>query len=205
VLEPLLLEALVRPQVEDVSVASEREEVFVFNDGTTARTNNPLLKAALVELANRWPGSVAFPDLFTAVQNRLSLPAEQASGLRSALAALLIRSYLANMVAFHCEALPFATEVSARPKASDLSRLMAAQGEYVASLRHKLVPLPAAERALLRLLDGERTVEQVRAAAVNAVLPHFQPSESAATSHADLPAFVDQSLKRFAEAALLVA
>src|SRR5205085_362861 len=55
VMDPLLISALAHPVSAQPNVASDQPEKFALDDSTTATTNVPILKAALVELFARWP------------------------------------------------------------------------------------------------------------------------------------------------------
>src|SRR5207248_2875784 len=103
VLEPLLITALARPQSVQPDVSSDQPEKFVLDDGTTATTRAPIFKAALVELFHRWPAPVPFGELLDATAEALQLKGEQKSAARGLLAALLVRGYIAHVVAIHCE------------------------------------------------------------------------------------------------------
>jgi methyltransferase-like protein len=203
VLEPMFLEAMVRPQAAEIEITSDKEEAFLFQDQTKVSSNNPTLKAALVELYERWPGAVPFSDLLAAVQGRLQLTGEQATSVRPVLAAMLVRSYIANAVAIHCEPFRFVMDVSERPKASALARLMSVKHVSVATFRHRLTSLAPAERALLRLLDGQRTIDQLCLAAAESVSPHLQSEQQPLASPESLREFIQQSLRNFARGALL--
>lgn len=205
VLEPMFLETLVRPQSSTVDVASDKEEVFVFNDNTTARTNHPVFKAALLEMFERWPASIAFPDLLSAVVRRLKLPADDNAAAQQTLASLLLRGYLANVVAIHCEPFRFVTQVSDRPTASALARWTARRQSHVPTLRHRLTSLNPAERSLLGLIDGQRTIAEICGAAEEAVVPLLAPEQRATATPEWVQVNVRQSLKDFARVALLEA
>jgi hypothetical protein len=53
------------------------------------------------------------------------------------------------------------TEISERPQASRLARLLAANQVHVPNLRHRLIALSPPARVVISLLDGTRTVAQI--------------------------------------------
>jgi methyltransferase-like protein len=123
---------------------------------------HPLTKAAVIELARRYPDAVAFGDLV-----RMAGAAVADTGGRQHADALdhlfgeFFSLYLHQGVgaSIHASALPRA---GSRPRTTDLARLQVAEGlGHVATARHTQLDLdPLAER-LLMLLDGSRTVEEI--------------------------------------------
>lgn len=168
VLRPLWLTALARPQTPEPEVASPQPERFVRDDGCGATTNVPLLKAALLELFRRWPAAIPFPELLTAAMDAARLAERQRPEAEAVLAGLLVRSYLSQLVAIHCQPFPFTLQPSERPRASRLAQVMARRQRLVPNLRHHLVPLTPPMRSVLELADGSRTVEQIAAALASA-------------------------------------
>ena len=137
-------------------------------------TNNPHLKAALVELHARRPLAVAFETLWERVCGRLAsggrtapLPDAEA---RAALRESLLRLYLTGLLDLHARPPVFAAEVSERPVGSPLARLQAAERPVVTNLLRRRVGLDDPSRAVLVLLDGRRTVADVLEAIVARVV-----------------------------------
>jgi len=149
-----------RPASPDLDVRSNREERFQSPRGPGPTTTDPLLKAALVHLAEHWPQAVPFAALAGAARARLGpggahgrfdgADAEQALGKN------LLQLYSANMAELRTRALPFVREIAERPRASPLARRQAVAGPVVTNLRHESVPLNAWQRQVLCLLDGSR-------------------------------------------------
>ena len=152
---------MARPLSAEPDVVTVQPEKFALDDGTTATTNMQVLKAALVELFRLWPTAVPFAELYEAVLAKLNTPEQQRADVRPLLAALLVRGYVSNLVAVHCEPFRFMQEMSDRPRASALARLIAVEKASVPCLRHRLVGLSPLERAILVLADGTRTVDQI--------------------------------------------
>jgi methyltransferase-like protein len=203
VIEPMLITALARPQTAKPDVKSDQPEKFVLDDGTTASTKAPIFKAALLELFERWPAAVPFGELFDAAAGALQLDQEQRAAPRALLAALLVRGYIAHLVAIHCEPFPFVPAVSERPRASRLARLMAGQQTRVPTLRHRMVILPPLDRAVLKLADGTRSTEQIDASLSADQRELVEQALAGNKQLADGRAAVADSLHRLARAALL--
>jgi methyltransferase-like protein/2-polyprenyl-3-methyl-5-hydroxy-6-metoxy-1,4-benzoquinol methylase len=155
----LLATAQVKPAAAP-DLAPEAALEFRKASGGGLTTRDPLVKAALVELFDRWPQAVPFADLWSRTQQRLrdALPPEQVPALDDPLplADALLQCYLSDLVELHLQAPCFTVQVSERPVASPLARLQAPQGAQVTCLRHRVVELGEFERQLLPLLDGSR-------------------------------------------------
>jgi cyclopropane fatty-acyl-phospholipid synthase-like methyltransferase/methyltransferase-like protein len=125
------------------------------------RTSSPIIKAAMVELAGRWPAATTFDDLCAAARSRVvpaGLPTEEERGR---LASDLLKFYAADVVELHHPPSPFVVDVGGRPEASALARLQAARGASVTSLRHENHTIAADRIPLLLLLDGTRTRREI--------------------------------------------
>ena len=81
------------------------------------------------------------------------------------LAGDLLHGYAARIVEFHAGPSPFSLEAGAQPKASALARYQAQRGPRVTTLLHESIAIPEPIRALLPLLDGNRTLDEVAASA----------------------------------------
>jgi SAM-dependent methyltransferase len=121
-------------------------------EGGSLRTDHPLVKAALVALADAWPGSLPFEPLADAAAARLRATRDDAT-----LATALVAAYRRGAVELHAWAPPAAGEAGDRPHASALARLQVAAGEPAVTLRHETVRVDDERgRRLLALLDGTR-------------------------------------------------
>jgi SAM-dependent methyltransferase len=165
VLDRLYVSAMAQPQSDDPDLRTDAAEKFRLDDGTTATTNIPLLKAALVELYRHWPGVVPFEELLASAIARSGLSADSQAQARPLLAALLVRGYVNHLVAVHSEPFRFARQAGKQPRASRLAQVLAAERTKIPNLRHRLVELSPAERLILRLADGTRSAGQLAEAA----------------------------------------
>jgi methyltransferase-like protein/SAM-dependent methyltransferase len=136
--------------------------------------NQPLVKAALVELSAAWPLPVSFETLGERVWDRLKHGCAQdltADAWRPALAGALLDMYRNNLVRLGVSHAAFTTDAGELPIASTLVRRQAARSQrFVSSLRHTFVEVGEHERRLLSLLDGTRDrqkLAQEMAAVVN--------------------------------------
>ena len=177
-------------------------------------TNNPYLKAALVELHARRPLAVPFETLWESVRGRLAsggrpapLPDAEA---RVVLRESLLRLYLSGLLDLHARPPAFAAEVSERPVGSPLARLQAADRPVVTNLLRRRVGLDELNRAVLVLLDGSRTAADVLDGVVARVVAGdlelrdgSRSVREAGPAREALADAIEPTLRRLAGAALL--
>jgi SAM-dependent methyltransferase len=203
VIFPMVITALAQPVSDQPDVISPAAEQFRLDNDMTASTNNPLLKAALVELYRQWPLGVRFEDLLMATVRALGRPDAELAAIRPVLASLLLKGYLNHLVAVHSEEFCFASRLSQQPRASKLARLLAKKQELVPNLRHRLVPFSPADRVVLQLCDGTASQAQLAALAAGRA-PDLFPCK-AAGGDLDASQAVEQSLSRLLRGAVLEA
>ncbi len=121
-------------------------------------TADRLAKAALVHLAEHWPGWVPFRSLVLAARTKLHPgPIQDAvSVARDAqhLGEQLLRCYASGAIELHATPPPFVLEVTERPQAASLARLQAESGSVVTNRRGETVTLTDLSRHCLACLDG---------------------------------------------------
>jgi methyltransferase-like protein len=157
-----------RPQTQAVDLRPQKPITFESTQNKRPiTTSNPLVKAALLCLANEFPGSILFDSLVERARQQLSKvnvdaadskPAAQQLG--EALLQLLTTSSLLEV-----SSLPaiFTTTPGPKPLASPLARLQAETSTSVVTLRHDSATLGESESAVLKLLDGTRAAGEIAA------------------------------------------
>jgi methyltransferase-like protein/2-polyprenyl-3-methyl-5-hydroxy-6-metoxy-1,4-benzoquinol methylase len=165
-LKHLWISSAASPTRSDPNLAEGALEKFCTPAGLCVNTPRAITKAALVVLAARWPVALAFADLVASACARLNPLAAKPpqAGEFDLLAAEMFQCYAAAVVEVHARASPFSTEPGARPRVSPLARYQAGRGTRVTTLRHDSIVVPDAIRALLPLLDGSRTLDEISAA-----------------------------------------
>ncbi len=205
VMYDLFFTALARPESANPDIFSFSVEKFILDDGTKATTNMPLCKAALMTLFEHWPNALSFDALLANVNRVLEPPPEELDSIRPLLAAFLANSYVAHLVAIHCQPFPMTTTISERPRASNLVRTLAASQARVTNLRHRLVVLSPLAQVVAQLADGTRTIRQI-GEEVSRVAPHLltdQPENAGdGVNHENL---IDQAFFELARSAVLEA
>jgi len=165
-LKDLWVSSAASPTRSDPNLAEGVSEKFCTPAGLCVNTSRAITKAALIVLAARWPVAVAFADLVASAYSRLNPLAAKPppAGDSDLLAAEMLQCYAAGLVELHARASPFSTEPGARPRVSPLTRYQAGRATRVTTLRHESIVVPDAIRALLPLLDGSRTLDEISAA-----------------------------------------
>ncbi|WP_051378757.1 methyltransferase regulatory domain-containing protein [Derxia gummosa] len=186
----------------------------------TARggSQNPLTKAALGLLAERWPLGWRFDELVAAAAERAGqwVPPALAGVHARLLTQELMQAFVGGLVELRAWQPPCAVAAPGRPLpvkpvASPWARHEAEGDELVTNLRHDVIKLVPFSRALLGLLDGTRDrADLVRAldarvADGSLALPQTpEPPADPQLRRAHVAAWVDDSLARLAGYSLLM-
>ena len=140
--------------VEPPDLKNAGAQAFCDQDGGTCVATSPLAKAALVELGERHPDAVAFPELAARARDRVRA-AGGADTDENALLLELVRLYLRQYIGAALTAERFPRAAGSRPRATRLARAQALAGlGHVATRRHKPMGVDAFVTALLGHLDG---------------------------------------------------
>jgi hypothetical protein len=142
-------------------LASDRTETFRFADGRGIEASARVVKSALTILAAQWPLAIPFDQLHQ--QAAAKIGAHDASAERDVLAAEILRLHLGGLAELQRAAPPFALTSGPRPEAGAIARRDAPRGAASANLRHEPIVLRDDDRALLPLLDGTRTRDEIAA------------------------------------------
>ncbi|GAC1471119.1 MAG: lysine methyltransferase [Isosphaeraceae bacterium] len=208
----LKVAALARPESTKPDIRSDSPEPFLSLYGDKLTVGKPLLKAALVALQQRWPRSSGFDELHADVLSRLGRTGLEEGSDPSTFASYLLQGHLANLVSFHTEDPPLASEPGDLPRAPSIARRDAALGARVVGLRGAFAVLQDIDRLILPLLDGTRD----RAAVVDELASYTSDGRlqmhregraitDPAAVRALLSTSVEDSLVRLAGEALLLA
>lgn len=135
------------------NVRSQETVQYQSPSGMVLSTSNPVIKAAMRVLGERWPATVSFDELDRAVN---SIFATAGDGGQT-LAVGLLNTYLAaDLLELHAAPV-IASAPREKPVALAVARARLAAGETaVANRRHELVRPGDVERQLIPLLDGTR-------------------------------------------------
>ena len=206
-----------RPVNAAPDLHSAATEQFQNKAGVTLSSSAPIVKAAMLCLADAWPHAVPFADLCAQARARLTADAGDAAARAheaSQLGDCFLRCYTSasgSLLELHIHAPRFTTNLSDWPTASPLARWQAQHGARVTNLRHEEVTLTEFDRYLLPLLDGTRDRETLAAelrVVVDAgklnVAQHGVPVRDEERLREILRTAVGEQLPRIATAALLL-
>lgn len=122
----------------------------------------PLIKAALLELAEQRPGSIGFEDLVTRARARLDPPS--AATFEEDLDEVgtnLLACFAQGFVGVRTTQEPWANAVPERPRTSPIILHMLSKGLLVASLFHQHNNITDFDREILLLCDGSRDMSDL--------------------------------------------
>ncbi len=124
-------------------------------------TNDPVAKAAMLQLARAWPASVPFVELVsmarsTAAGRPVAVDSDVLSPATERLAETLLRCFATSQVDLHVAPAAFVAEVTEHPSAAPLACVQAQSSSQVTNRLHETVSLDDFQRHVLRALDGSR-------------------------------------------------
>lgn len=196
------------PDISLSDVCSAAVVHYETKSGVTLATSNPVLKAAVRVLTERWPATVPFTELDQIVAQMLQKPDDG----KHALALAVLNTYVTSDV-LELHAVPItAVTPTERPVAFGTARVQLMAGhQIVANCRHNQVQPGDLERRLVPLLDGTRDrvalVEELTRLAVAGELTVRQDGErvtDAAVIREAMREALESSLQMLGEANLLV-
>lgn len=121
--------------------------------GMTLSTSNPVIKAAMHVLRERWPATVPFAELDAAVAEVLGQPSDGGQGLAMGLLNTFLAADLLELLAAPLSLAP----AGEKPVALECARARLVLGETgVPTRRHELYRTNPFDQCLLPLLDGTR-------------------------------------------------
>jgi methyltransferase-like protein/2-polyprenyl-3-methyl-5-hydroxy-6-metoxy-1,4-benzoquinol methylase len=157
----LLAASEIQPSSPSPDVRSIAAEQFNYPNGGNMSTNNPLAKAAMLHLGRIWPQAVPVSELLHIARSETGRDSPTSSATidedSNWLSDMVLKLYTANFVELHTRAVPFVSEPSERPQASQLALAQLRNGSGVTNLRHSVIEVQdETARQLLSLLDGTR-------------------------------------------------
>jgi len=159
----LLIAGEVRPSSPTVKLDALSMEDFHGSQGAIIATDQPITKAALLELASQWPARIPFQQLLANARQRLTPHGTQElTDKDPEVAALTLgkfmgQCYKIGFIDLHVQSGHFSPHISERPKASALARFLSHDHAHLPTLRHTTLNLEdSVSRHMIRLLDGTR-------------------------------------------------
>jgi methyltransferase-like protein len=153
-----------RPVAERPDLHSLSPEQFRTPGGPVISVSQPISKAAMLDLSEKWPRYVSVAELGQCARQRLSGRASSQGATEAEelqiMGQSLVSAYTAaprpGIVDLRTSPPRYTSSISERPIASPLARYQAESANRVTNLRHEPTTLPELERRLLLNLDGTR-------------------------------------------------
>jgi methyltransferase-like protein len=178
----------------------------------------PIVKAAVRQLANHWPEALSFDDLHDAALEGLPTAKRarytsknngEAAASKKSLASSLMMLLGTGLVHAWVHPPRKRPQLQERPVASRVARLQARQGGLVSNGLHQQVMLDATERHIIAILDGkhdrEALIDSLREAFASGTMTiKTSGEELREVSDQRLSLIVEKALERLRESALLV-
>lgn len=146
---------------------------FKSPDGLEVTSDNPLVKAALVEIFECRPDAIHFEDLLVRARARCGDTATDAESLAKArltLSSNLLSCFATSVVVPHVWRAPTALAVAKKPEVFPYARYQAANGmQVLTNLRHEGAKIDTFERVLAIACDGTRDRDAIVAFLMSAV------------------------------------
>ena len=143
---------------EEWSVEDSSPVQFRGENEVNFHVASPLVKAALVHLAQEFPEGVPLVELCRLARDRVCSPNTEEEDLE-ALSDNLLTCFAKGFIGLHSEAGPFTNTVSEAPRAWAYARWHATRGDVVTTLQHRKCRLAPMDRALLAAMDGDHDRE----------------------------------------------
>ncbi|KAA0254959.1 methyltransferase domain-containing protein [Acidobacteria bacterium ACD] len=154
--EEMFFASLARASEGTPDLSPGVEARFTSRTGRSLSTDDPVMKAALVELATVWPRALSLDELLPRALGRLGEAAEPPGPARERLLGYLLSAHVAEIVEGLLFRVDVSPEATARPRALASARVEAEESRFVGNAWHIAVEMGDMERAVLTLLDGTR-------------------------------------------------
>ncbi|MFO0949263.1 MAG: methyltransferase regulatory domain-containing protein [Planctomycetota bacterium] len=164
--EKLLIGSSATPATDNPDIHGKSAVKFESRMGNLS-TDEPILKSALLQLAEAWPKPLAYPELLNQARRRLTSNENEAREWEHRDHQVLGQSFLraaisSDFFSLHVHPGNFTTSLSDRPLACPLARWQAAQGATLTNRLHRTIELgDPVTRLVLLSLDGEHDREQI--------------------------------------------
>jgi methyltransferase-like protein/SAM-dependent methyltransferase len=135
-----------------------------FTDGARrAGVSAPATKAAFAILMDSWPRAVDFDELCARSLTRVAglLGDAAIEEARAAMMTDLFGAVMYGVISLHTRQLSCVSTLSDRPRAHPVAAWLARTSDLIVNAHHAMVQLPATDLDLLRLSNGERSVEEI--------------------------------------------
>lgn len=179
-------------QNDPFDITAGAVEPFVGSLGREVRVGAPVLKMALLLLADRYPEGISLPTLRARCEERLDdLGVSTGPSDFEELGPALTRLATELQVELRLHAPPLRLEPGERPCATPLTRWEARSGEVFTTPLHTSLPREPIDAAIVQRLDGARTRQEVAEAVAAGVADGTIPMEGAPAGLARIAPWVE--------------
>lgn len=156
------------PNKDDAEIHTRTPLTFTNHQQMEITTDHPLSKAALQCLATQWPRLFTLQELVECARRALTEPITNQD--IAGLLVTLMQGFTSarNLIVIYADPPAYAPVLSERPIGSPSARYELRHGMVVTSQRHERVRLEPLEAAVLHLLDGTYSLDDL--------VKHFFPS-----------------------------
>jgi len=144
----------------NTDLTSRKEIAINFNNGTALQTANPAVILAIKILAAQNGKPIATQELLNKVFDAAGSSLNKET-VRAAILEQFLRLVLADAIGIFSQSGKFVTEVSNKPKASELARLQAAQNFWITNQRSEKNNIDLFNRVLIQHLDGSNDFDAI--------------------------------------------
>lgn len=214
-IQGFLVACPLKPSTHPVDLFTQKQESFQGAGGISIGAGDPIVKAALLCLADAWPLALPFAQLFEKARQKLgSHAASDVERDRLELSATLLKLYSIGgtaLVEFWSSYPSFICKVSDKPVANPLARVLARESNTVPTLRHQCLTIGDLDRQIIPMLDGTQTRTTIRNTLLEAfrkktftLAKNGQPIQEEHQARPVLTEAIDTQLTRYAETGILI-
>ena len=158
IVKGLYIASSAKPTSAEPDFAGDKPEQFRGPGQATLTTRDPLMKAAMICLAESWPMPIRFDELVAASKSRLESATSGAETNATSIEGLptrILNCFTSGLIELSMSPPCFTTKISEKPVASPYARLRAKTDEKLVNYRLEPLLMRDPSRLILRHLDGE--------------------------------------------------
>lgn len=133
---------------------------YKLKNGQIIHTTDPIVKCALEVLTSVYPESRTSDEIVTELAARKVQFDSRDQTLNKVLSTL-VHGVLGGWVEFRFLPDRMQSKISARPRATTWARVQALANKYVTNQKHEFIRIDDAQRQIIPMLDGTRTLEDI--------------------------------------------
>lgn len=197
--------------LNNIDLANRTEFTINFSNGATLTTTNPAMLVALRELTSQKGKPIATKELLNKVFDIIGQSANK-EVLKQVILEQFLRLVLTDAISICSHQGNFITEVSEKPKASELARHQATKNVWITNQKSEKNNIDFFNRVLLQYLDGKNDFDTI----LNKMIEHVEKKELVLNINGEvisdkqeilnnLTLLIKQNIENLAPRALLVA